>query len=133
MSAAAFKGYSVVEFSFANKLPGGAQIKLDNKYQFNVKYAANNTCIGEMSIKVGDRENEDKFFVNLLIRGVFTFTPGAEKETIHVEAYKTLFPYARAFISTMTANAGIPPILIPEADIEAQSIYRVDLNRPKDS
>ncbi len=133
MSAAAFKGYNIVEFSFANKLPGGTQIKLENKYQFNVKYAANNTCIGDMSVKVSDRENEDKFFISLLIRGVFTFTPGAEKETVHVEAYKALFPYARAFISAMTANAGIPPVIIPDADIESQSIYRFDLNKPKDT
>ncbi|MGI6167003.1 MAG: protein-export chaperone SecB [Eubacteriales bacterium] len=132
MPATSFKGYNIVEFSFANKLSPGSQIQLENKYQFNVKYAANNTCMGEMTIKVADRSNPDNFFVNLLLRGVFTFTPGTAREDIHIEAHKTLFPYARAYISTVTAAAGIPPIIIPEVDIESQSIYRFDL-KPKDS
>jgi preprotein translocase subunit SecB len=110
----------------------GAQIQLENKYQFNVKYASNKTCVGEMSIRVADRSNAESFFVSLLLRGVFTFTPGTAKEEIHIETYKTLFPYARAYISTVTAGAGIPPIIIPEVDIESQSIYRFDI-KPKDS
>lgn len=121
------RGYTVSEFSFANKLPNGAQIKLGNQYNYNVKYAQNNTCIGEMNINVFDQDKKDAFFVKLSLRGVFTFDPGAEKERIHVDSYKTLFPYARAIITTLTANFGIPPIMIPEADIESQSIYRFDL------
>ena len=132
MSTVALKGCNAVEFSFANKLPNGTQIKLGNKYQYNVKYAANtNGCIGEMSIKVFDQAHENDFFVNLVIRGAFSYKEGAEKELIHVDSYKALFPYARAMITTMTANAGIPPIYIPEADIESQSIYRFDLGGAK--
>lgn len=132
MSTVALKGCSAAEFSFANKLPNGTQIKLGNKYQYNVKYAANtNGCVGEMSIHVFDRENEDKFFVKLVLRGAFSYDKNAEKEQIHVDSYKALFPYARAMITTMTANAGIPPIYIPEADIESQSIYRFDLGGAK--
>lgn len=133
MSAVAFKGYNVVECSFANKLPPGTQIRLENKYQFNVKYAANNMCIGEMTVKVADRDNADKFFVNIVIRGVFTFTPGLAKEAVHIDAYKMLFPYARVFISNLTSGAGIPPIMIPDADIESQSIYRFDLGKTQDT
>ncbi|MDY4898990.1 MAG: hypothetical protein SO125_08565, partial [Eubacteriales bacterium] len=58
--------------------------------------------------------------------------PSAQKEQVHIDSYKALFPYARAIITTLTANAGIPPIFIPEADIESQSIYRFDLgNKPE--
>lgn len=121
------RGYTATEFSFANKLPNGTQIKLGNQYNYNVKYAQNNTCIGEMNINVYDQNNKDAFFVKLSLRGVFTFAPDAEKELIHVDSYKTLFPFARAMITTLTANFGIPPIMIPEADIESQSIYRFDL------
>ena len=71
MSTVTLKGYNAVEFSFANKLPHGTQIKLGNKYQFNVKYAANNSCVGEMSVNVFDRDHEDKFFVKLVLRGIF--------------------------------------------------------------
>ena len=90
MPTTSFKGYNIVEFSFANKLPTGAQIQLENKYQFNVKYASNKTCVGEMSIRVADRSNAESFFVSLLLRGVFTFTPGTAKEEIHIETYKII-------------------------------------------
>ncbi len=126
-STVTLHGFSATEFSFANKLPNGAKIKLGNQYNYNVKYAQNNSCLGEMSIHVYDQNNKDAFFIKLSLRGAFSFEPSAEKEQIHIDSYKALFPYARAFITTFTANAGIPPIFIPEADIESQSIYRFDL------
>ena len=126
------RGYTASEFSFANKLPNGTQIKLGNQYSSHVKYAQNNTCVREMTIHVYDQENKDKFFIKLFLRGMFSFEPSAQKEQVHIDSYKALFPYARAIITTLTANAGIPPIFIPEADIESQSIYRFDLgNKPE--
>lgn len=128
-----FKGYNVTEFSFANKLPPGTQIKLRNSYQFNVKYTANNMCLGELHVKVEDEANPDKFFINLIIRGIFTFPAGMEKEKVHVETFRILFPYARVFISNTTSGAGIPPVMIPDADIESQNIYRFEIGRPQDT
>ena len=51
-----------------------------------------------------------------------------EKEKIHVQSFKELFPYARALITTITANSGIQPIIIPPIDIESQDIYRFEKN-----
>lgn len=131
-STVTLRGFTVTEFSFANKTPNGTKIKLGNRYNYNVKYAQNNTCLGEMSVNVYDQNDPEVFFIKLSLQGVLTFDPAAQKEQIHIDSYKVLFPYARAFITTFTANAGIPPIYIPEADIESQSIYRFDLgNRPR--
>ncbi len=127
MSVATLKGYSATEFSFANKLQNGTRVTLGNKYQYNVRFGKDNTCISELGVRVCDREHENDFFVDLKLKGVFTFEEGAEKETVHVDTFKILFPYARAFVTTFTANAGIPPIFIPEPDIDSQSIYRFDL------
>lgn len=49
-----------------------------------------------------------------------------QREVIHVQTYKELFPYARTIITTITANAGIPPIILPNMDIENKEIYRID-------
>lgn len=133
MSNISFKGCSIAELSFANKLPVGSKIQLENKFQFNVKYAANNSCLAEMNVKVSDKENREKFFVDLTLRGIFTFPAESKKEDVHVEAFKTLFPYARTYISTLTLNAGIPPIIIPDPNIDSQSIYRFDLNGQQDT
>ena len=67
------------------------------------------------------------------ILGNFSVTDtDVAKEKLHVEAYRSLFPFARSIVSSISVNAGIPPIIIAEMDIEKQSIYRIDTNPPKD-
>ena len=57
-----------------------------------------------------------------------------EKEFIHVDTFKELFPFAKAIVATVSANAGIQPIIVQDVDIESQEIYRFDLpkRRPKE-
>lgn len=124
------KAYQASEISFVNKLESGTRIELANKYSYNVGYSASNTCKGEFSIEVADKTNASKFSVKVVISGIFSFSSDMEKERIHVESFKMLFPYARALVTTITANAGIPPIIIPTIDIESQSIYKFE--KPKE-
>ena len=56
---------------------------------------------------------------------MFSFNEGADKDMLHIETFRSLFPYARALVSTVTVNAGVPPIILPEVDIEGQNIYRI--------
>ena len=58
---------------------------------------------------------------------MFSTAPGAEKEVLHLQTYDVLFPYVKSFVTTFTANAGIPPIYIPYIDISDQNIYRVEM------
>ena len=57
-----------------------------------------------------------------------------EKEFLHVDTFKELFPFAKAIVATVSANAGIQPIMVQDVDIESQEIYRFDLpkRRPKE-
>ena len=55
--------------------------------------------------------------------------PGTQKEVLHLQTYDALFPYVKAFVSSFTANAGIPPIFIPYIDISDKNIYRVEMPR----
>ncbi len=126
MSNIELKAYQASEISFVNKLENGTRVELANKYSYNVGYSATNTCKGEFSIEVSDKTNPEKFNVKVVIAGIFVFNQGTEKERIHVESFKMLFPYARSLITTVTANAGIPPIIIPTIDIESQSIYKFE-------
>ena len=65
--------------------------------------------------------------VKFTINGVFRILKDMEKEFIHVETFKELFPVAKAFAVTLTANAGIPPIYLKNIDIENQEIYRMEM------
>ena len=122
------KAYKASEIQFVSNLENGTRVELGNKYSYNVNYAPNNVCRGEFTIEVADKENPEKFGIKVVIVGIFEFEEGMEKEKIHVLSFKELFPYARALITTITANSGIQPIIMPPIDIESQNIYRFEKN-----
>ncbi len=123
-----FKTFKASEIEFVNKHENGTRIEFENKYSYNVKYSSNNTCIGEFTVEINDKANKDKFHIKAVVLGIFTYNPESQKEIIHVETYKELFPYVRTMISSLTVNAGIPPVIIPNFDIESQNIYRFEKN-----
>ena len=125
MSKATLKGYMSPEISFFNILPHGTQLKLDTKCSYNVKYSNELTCRGEISIDVSSKDQPDKFYVKVKMIGVFSFDAGADKDLLHLETFQLLFPYVRALVSTITSNAGVPPIVLPHITLEGQNIYRI--------
>lgn len=128
MAKVNLKAYKASEIQFVSKLENGTRVELGNKYSYNVNYAQNNVCRGEFTIEVADKENPDKFGIKVVLVGIFEFEAGMEKEKIHVQSFKELFPYARAIVTTVTANSGIAPIILPPIDIESQNIYRFEKN-----
>lgn len=122
------KLYKASQINFVNNLENGTKIELGNKYSYNVSYAPNKTCKGEFTLEVFDKKDPEKFGIKIVIVGIFEFKDGLEKEKVHVLTFKELFPYARALVTTVTSNAGIPPIIVPGIDIESQSIYRFEKN-----
>ena len=123
-----FRAFRATEIEFVNKHENGARIEFENKYSYNVKYSKNNNCIGEFTVEVNDKANKDKFHIKAVIQGIFTYNPEVAKEIIHIQSFKELFPYARTMISSLTVNAGLPPVILPTFDIESQSIYRFGKN-----
>ena len=126
MSDIVLKGVVSPELSLVNKLPNGTQLKLDTKYSYNVQYSTSLTCQGELSIEVFAKDQPEKFAIKIKTIGVFSYKEGADKDILHVKSFKALFPYARALITNIVVNAGMPPIVLPEIDVEGQSIYRID-------
>ncbi len=131
MASVTLNAYRVEEMQFKNILDTGVQIKLENKYSFNVKYDKDNKCIGVFSVEVYDKDNSDKFYAKTRIAAFYTFSDGMDKDTIHREAFKEIFPYAKSIITTISANGGVPPIILPAVDIDSQSIYRFDFGNKK--
>ena len=125
------KGYRAKDIEFHGHLQPGEKIQLDNKYSYNVRYAKDNICVGELSCQVYDKTAAEKFKAAVVIEGIFSHDGTLSKEQIHVATYKELFPYARVLVSTVTAAAGCPPVILPPADIENQSIYRIDTGNIK--
>ena len=121
------QGYKVDKIEFVSTLENGTKITLGNKYSYNVQYAKDrNIARGEFDLDVFDKDHPDKFHIRVVVVGIFAFDPQDKKELIHTETFKAIFPYVKALITTVTANCGIKPIVIPNIDIDNQQIYRID-------
>ena len=127
MASVEMQAYKISEIQFINKVKGKEQLSFSNKISYNVKYSQKQFCEGAMTVEVFDKEKPDTISVNFTINGVFRILKDMEKEFIHVETFKELFPVAKAFAVTLTANAGIPPIYLKNIDIENQEIYRMEM------
>ena len=129
MASVVLNAYRVEDVQFRNVLETGVQIKLENKYSFNMKYDRENKCVGTFAVEVYDKDNPDKFYVKARIAAFYTYAEGMEKDKVHRAAFKEVFPYAKALVTTVSANGGVPPIILPAVDIDSQSIYRFDLGK----
>ena len=126
MDKLSFKAYKIEEIQFVNKVKTTTKIEIKNSYSYNVRYTNQNLCEGKFTVKITDKENPENFSIKLVLCGIFSFDPNMERELIHVQTYKELFPYARTIVTTITANAGIQPIVLPSMNIENKEIYRIE-------
>lgn len=117
----------VESVDFVNKLPPNTKIELKNKYSYNVAYSKINTCTGEFRAEVYDKSEPERFHITVVMKGLFTTAEGVAKEQLHIKTYDAVFPYVKAFVTNLTAGAGIPPIYLPYLDISNQNIYRVEM------
>lgn len=124
MKGLVLKTYRITNISFQNHATGAGKTKLETKYTYQVKFATNNTCRSEMKVSVSDQANPDTLNVDITLVGIFEIPAEHDKEQLHKETFKELYPYARAAVSTITASTGILPIIIPGVDIDSQDIYR---------
>lgn len=127
MANVEMQAYKLSEVNFKNNVTGKQQLKFSNKVSYNVKYSGNSFCEGALTVEVFDKEKPDTISVKFTLNGAFRILNPVEKEFLHVETFKELFPIAKAFCVTLTANAGIPPIFLKNFDIENQEIYRMEM------
>ncbi len=133
MSCCELKAYTFSDIDFTNRLDPNVQIKIGNKFSYNVKYpsdSSNNICRGELEVEVGDTSKDSKLNLKVTLVGILAYNPAEKRELIHTESFKILYPLARAMVTTITANAGIKPIMLPNINIDDQDIYRIDGNNP---
>ncbi len=120
------KHYKISKIDFKNNVQGKVELHFKNRISHNVRYSGDNFCEATLNIEVYDEENPNAISVEITVVGAFDILTNVQKEFIHVDTFKYLFPMAKAFISTISGAAGIPPILIRDFDIEKQEIYRME-------
>ena len=127
MTNVQLKAYKVSRITFNNFVQSTVHLKLNNKVSHNVKYTNGSVCEATLCIEVLDKDHPDVLNITVEVKGIFEIKSGVEKEFVHVDTFKDLFPLAKTLITTITANAGIKPIIVQNIDIEKQEIYRFDM------
>lgn len=117
-----FKGITTEDLSYKlNRVRLDPQQRLDIRPQFSrqVRKANENTKLNFVSlgVKVESTEAEPKpFDINVCIVGVFELEaePDAQQEREFViEATGVLYPYLRAMVANLTAQAFVTPLNLP--------------------
>ena len=127
MTNVQLKAYKVSRINFNNAVQSTVHLNLNNKVSHNVKYTDGAVCEATLCIEVLDKNHPDVLSITVEVKGIFDIRRGVEKEFVHVDTFKELFPLAKALVTTVTANAGIKPIIVQNIDIEEQEIYRFDM------
>ena len=127
MTNVQLKAYKVSRITFNNAVQSTIHLNLNNKVSHNVKYTDGAVCEATLCIEVLDKDHPDVLNITVEVKGLFDIRRGVEKEFVHVDTFKELFPLAKALVTTITANAGIKPIIVQNIDIEEQEIYRFDM------
>jgi preprotein translocase subunit SecB len=129
MANVEMQAYKISAVEFKNNVQGKEKLSFSNKISYNVKYSQKQFCEGALTVEVLDKEKPDTISLKFTLNGAFRILKDMEKEFIHVETFKELFPIAKAFVVTLTANTGIPPIFLKNIDIESQEIYRMEMGK----
>ena len=116
-----FKGITAEELSFKlNHVKLQPDTKLDIKPQFSrqVRKVTGNEKVNfiVLSVKIASTEAEPKpFDINVTIVGIFEVDAANENEqrAFVIEGTKMIYPYLRAAVTNLTANAYIAPLNLP--------------------
>jgi preprotein translocase subunit SecB len=114
-----FLGYIVSESSFEVTNPFFVNPSQKNELSVDVQQNFNkdNARFVEVVLRIKLKNEENSFRVALTIKGGFEadkeMSDELFKQMYTINAPAILFPYARAFVSTLTGQAGVPQIILP--------------------
>ncbi|HEX3038162.1 MAG TPA: protein-export chaperone SecB [Oscillospiraceae bacterium] len=121
-SALKFNGYEVQNIYFEKNdaffTKDNNEVELSPSFQRKIFKNDKNDYIVELGFEIKpDLEgNLVPFTLKVNIAGCFTFDDD-DDTLVKENAVAILFPYLRALISTITANANIPPLILPTINI----------------
>lgn len=118
-------------FRFVNFIVRESHIVLNSQgeFQVNVNFTPKGYILKSLNqfhleLSVSITEQSERFHVNLVSIGVFEFDEGAD-----LEAYKSsfftlnapaiMYPYIRAYVSTLTTQSGVFNVTLPTYNLTA--------------
>ena len=118
-----FLGYKVLESSIKVSEDPIVDAHLSVNFHQQISY---NEDEQKMRLELTSKINDDKSLVDIEVKtiGFFeydnTITPQERDGFFRVNAPAILFPYVRAYVSSLTALSGINPITLPTLNLSKQ-------------
>ncbi|WP_415928894.1 hypothetical protein [Zhenpiania hominis] len=113
----------VKNFEYINKVPTNTTINLETSIKYDSEYnEEQKECLGKIFLKIGSKEKEESFFLQVEMHGGFDIDAGNEytPKQINTETYRLLYPHLQAYISAVTALSGVPALNLPSLPILQQ-------------
>ncbi len=113
--------YIVNEAHFkANPLPQGVtNFTIKPNIRMDIKKEARTLALSITVTVKGSETEPVPFDLDVRLTGNFAIlSPAANVDELRIEASKTLYPYMRAYVATITANANIVPYSLPVIDFD---------------
>jgi preprotein translocase subunit SecB len=116
-----FKGYKCIELTFSaseqyidGKLPNDVNLNIDKKVKKSS--LSNNDFELNLILEISSKDDDTNIVCNFI--GYFSCDVEITKDFLEssfasINAPAILFPFIRAYISTVTINAGLSPIILP--------------------
>lgn len=115
--------YLVRNVEFVNNVEGSMKLELKNRHNYNVDYNEDATkCRGRLVVDIRNELNDSLLHVRVEIWGYFRINGLNDKAQIHCRTYDELFPQARAYIASLTATAGIAPLMAVPMELSPENV-----------
>ena len=113
-------GYSVDKMSFilnkSFKITPDHKIQVKPNFNRDITKRDQNSFILTLSISFDDYHEDIPFYLDIQISGVFIVENWENEPALTVSKLNgtaILFPYLRSLVTTLTANANVPPYILP--------------------
>lgn len=113
-------GYTVDKVSFIlNKdfdFVANAKVQITPNFNRELVKIDSNTFSMSLSVSFDHPENKIPFYMDVQVSGKFVFTNWESANYYPLarnNATSVLYPYIRALVTTVTANANVPPYILP--------------------
>lgn len=82
-----------------------------------------------LSLEVAVKDGEDKFIMSFLIKGLFEYKCSNFNELLNfigINSPAILFPYIRAYVSSITSLSGMPPVIMPTLNMQPVGMQLIE-------
>ncbi|MPN03949.1 hypothetical protein SDC9_151184 [bioreactor metagenome] len=123
MGALVQKGYTIRSLNFENHINGKATLEItatvSSKVEFNDKTSE---CVCFFTVMITNKGDELLLKILMKMDAVFSYDQTEDKKELHTKISRELYPQVRTVISAFSGSIGLPPIMVPPLEFNAESV-----------